>query len=376
MVNLAGMRSLHVIILLFAVLAMTGCHQATPEGAVRDELTVLTYNLWHGLNPVGLIKFQEYETPAQREARLQGFYGFVRELDPDILFLQEVNPAPGLSRRIGKDLGYDAVHVIDNAGLKIGSLGFPMNFRSGQAILAKPDLGLTTLGHRKLSGGFGWTSWHSAFQYSEFRDALAAAVTVNGRRLLLMGIHTHHGPAADADIQAALNKLVADGAITEARRLDVLADFGEASARRRGEFEAALDLAAGTGLAKGPFLFAGDFNAAPETPELKWLTGEVGFTSTTDDADPATRLITWDYRRNENTHYFADFVPVNEFEPAVMQVVNPLVVQASKRLDYVLHRGLDGWLTVAESGLFADRKHEGHFASDHFGIYTKFILAD
>lgn len=363
--------------LVVLVVLAAACGPTLPkESAVRDRLVVVTYNLWHGLNPVGLARFQEYETPAERETRLQGFLKFVRERDADVLILQEVNPAPKLTRRIADELGYDCAFVIDNAGLKIGSWGPPFNFRSGQAILAKRDLNLRALGSRKLSGGFGWTAWHSSLQLDEFRDALVAAITVNGRDVLLEGIHTHHGPDADGDIRAALDTLVAQGTITRSRAKEIVAQFGESSARRRNELEGALSLAAETGLAGGPTLFAGDFNASPGSPELTWLKNERGFASTTQDDDPAKRLITWDYHRNPNTHFFADFVPVNQFEPDVMRVLDKIVVEQSKRIDFILHRNFDGFFRVAEAGLFADEPHEGRYCSDHFGIYTVFEKDD
>ncbi len=365
-------RAAIFIAVLAALVLACGERANNESGTVRQQLKVVTYNLWHGLNPRGLIKFEESESPAERETRRQGFYKFVRRIDPDILFLQEVNPAPAMAARIGRDLGYDAVNVVDNAGLKIGALGLPTNFRSGQAILAKPDMQLRALGKRKLSGGFGWTAWHSSFQFGEFRDAIAASVTINGRRVLLMGIHTHHGPEADEEIRAALDELVQNETITAVRRQEIIATFELASERRRSEITKALELAEATGLGHAPMLFAGDFNSSPQSPELLWLKGELGFRSTTVDDDPDSLLITWDHKRNKNTHFFHDFVPVNKFEPEVMRVLNRVVVTASKRLDYILYRNCDDFFGVVESGLFADELHEERYASDHFGIYAIF----
>ena len=121
----------------------------------RDRLTVLNYNIWHGLNPTSALRFDEFETRERREARLAGFLEQARALDPDIIFLQEVNPAPDRSKGIARALGYDRVFLVDNAGIKIGSLGLPTNLRSGLAILAKKDQGLKKLGGRKLAGTLG-----------------------------------------------------------------------------------------------------------------------------------------------------------------------------------------------------------------------------
>jgi len=347
---------------------------ASHPGA-RQRLTVVTYNLWHGLNPVGLRRFAEYESAAQREARRQGFLRQVRALNPDVLFLQEVNPAPGLSRRLARELGYDAVYAVDNAGLKLGSLGLPVNLRSGLAILAKKNLDLHRVGACKLSGPFGWAGRWSSLQLKEFRYALAATILLNGERVLLMDTHLHHGPEADANIRGALRRLAADGTITGQREAEIIATFNLASQRRLGEITRALTWLEQEGFTATPMLFAGDFNASPASPELTWLKSERGFCSTTADDDPATLLMTWDFQRNPNTHFFDDFVPVNTFEPAVMAALQPAIVTATKRLDYLFHRGFGDW-RVARSGLFADSPIDGRFCSDHFGIFTVFELVD
>ena len=353
-------------------LSCEGNSNGTLAGAARERLVVLTYNMWHGFNPDGKFRFSEYETEAQREARLQCFYHYARQLDPDLLFLEEVNPAPGRAKRIARDLGYDYTFVIDNAGIKIGSLGIPTNLRSGLAILAKKDLRLRGLGGRKLSGPFGWISRWCSLQTEEFRYALAAEVFVNGRRILLMGTHLHHGPEADAEIRAAVAQLAAQGKITRERADGVIADFNLASKRRRRELECAISFARELGLDNSPALFAGDFNASPDSAELAWFKRDLGFQSVTNDDDPANMLMTWDYQRNPNTHFFADFVPVNQFEPAVMDIVQPIIVKQTNRLDYIFYRGFDGFFAVREAGLFADQAFEARMCSDHFGIYAVF----
>ena len=370
-------RFIRIFLLGLFMLAHPACQgtggEPSAPGGRRDELKVLTYNLWHGLNPTGVWRFSEYETPAEREKRLQGFYRYARALDPDVMFLEEVNPAPGLTERIARDLCYDYSFEIDNAGVKIGAVGLPLNLRSGLAILAKPDLGYRALGGRKLSGPFGWTGRGSSLQFAEFRKAIAGSIAVNGRRILLLGLHLHHGPEADEEIRAALRRLVDEKRLTENRAAEIIATFNLASARRRGELQNALDLAHRLDPTDGPLILAGDFNASPDAPEMKWLKDELGFRSTTADDDPGGLLMTWDYQRNPNTHFFADFVPVNRFEPAVMRVLQDVIVKQTKRLDYLLYRRFDGLFAVRESGLFAAQPVDGRFCSDHFGIQASFV---
>jgi endonuclease/exonuclease/phosphatase family metal-dependent hydrolase len=337
----------------------------------RERLVVVTYNLWHGLNPDHPLRFQEHETGADREARLRCFLRFAREARPDLLFLQEVNPAPALTRRIARELGYDAHFALDNAGLKIGPLGVPTNLRSGLTILAAKDLRLRPRGACKLSGPPGFAHRWLSLQAREFRYAVAAEATIDGRRWLLLGTHLHHGPEADADIRAAVDGLAAAGKITADRAQEVLAAFARGSARRRGELEKALAFARRLAPPETPTLFAGDFNASPDAPELQWLQRERGFRSATDD-DPARRLLTWDYERNPNIKFFADFEPVTAFEPVVMNAVQPVIARQTRRLDYIFYRNMDGLFAPAATRLFADQPCDGVFGSDHFGVYAEF----
>ena len=344
---------------------------ATADAMERDTLTVVTYNIWHGLNPVGLVRFEEFETPERRETRLQGFFAQVRALDPDILFLQEVNPAPEKSERIARELGYDRVYQIDNAGLRLGGYGIPANLRSGLAILAKKDLALEALGGSKLSGPPGFCSTALSLQYSEFRYAVAAAVTVNGRRLLLMDLHLHHGPEVTPEMRSALDDLVEEGAIDQSRASEVIDTTNQSSERRSGEFGRAIELAEAVGYQETPMLMAGDFNAAPGAPELDWLIRTKGFRPVS-EYDVAKAPYTWDTEGNPNTGFSSEFQPVHEFEPVVMDRLRPVMDSRSRHIDYIFHRRVDGFLVLKETGVFGDTPHEGIMASDHFGVYAVF----
>lgn len=342
----------------------------------RDRLTVLNYNVWHGLNPTSALRFDEFETRERREARLDGFLEQARVLDPDIIFLQEVNPAPGRSKRIARSLDYDRVFQVDNAGMRIGAAGIPTNLRSGLAILAKKGLGLEKLGGRKLSGPLGGCSRFFSFQYNEFRYLLAAAVTIEGRRVLLLNTHLHHGLEVTPEIERALDDLVAGGQVTRERADEVIAVTNRASERRMGELARAVAFAEGFGLGKMPALFAGDFNATPGAPELTRLIETVGFQSVTGDDDPDTLLLTWDAQRNPNTGFVAGFKPVNEFESFIMDYLKPVVLGQSRRLDYIFHHGLAGFMEVREAALFADEPAADLLCSDHFGLYAVFGLVE
>lgn len=342
------------------------------------ELRVIDYNLWHGLNPTSLTRFGEFETAEVREKRLQGFLQYARRIDPHVIFLQEVNPVHSLSQRIADELGMTRVYQVGNSGLKIGSVGLPTNLFSGLAILAKPELGLKDLGGRKISGGFGITSRWFSFQTHEFRYSHAARITVNGRPVLLLNTHLHHGPEVTREVREVLDRLVSENKITHQRREEVVATINHASARRMGELKATLTLATDANLDSAPTLFAGDFNASPDAPELMWLKTVQHFHSSTDEVedDESTWMYTWDYQRNPNTHTIDEFVPVNTFEPVIQEPIHATQIGESRRLDYIFVRNAEGFLTRAESGLFANEPYEGVLPSDHFGLFAVFAVGE
>ncbi|MDP8256331.1 MAG: endonuclease/exonuclease/phosphatase family protein [Candidatus Alcyoniella australis] len=368
--------SLGVAALALALsLLPVGCASPPDGGEMDRTLTVIDYNLWHGLNPVGLLKFDEFETPAERELRLEGFLAQARALQPDLIFLQEVNPVPGLSARIADELGMQRVFQVGNSGIKIGSLGPPINLRSGLAILAAPQLHLEKLDGCKLSGSTGRCGPWLSIQTGEFRYALVARVEINGRELMLINTHLHHGMEIDQQVRQGLDELVDKGTITREQADAALAEVALASQRRRSEIERALDCAADAGLDQStPVLFAGDFNASPDAPELTWLKSHLGFASVTDDSDPQNLLYTWDPQRNSNTLFVSDFKPPSDGEGLIFAHLGQTLVHQRRRLDYIFTRSTGSLLEPRESGLFADQPRNGTMSSDHFGVFAKFEI--
>jgi endonuclease/exonuclease/phosphatase family metal-dependent hydrolase len=349
------------------VLAVLGCAGRVEVPAAARPLTIATYNLWHGLDPVGTLKFREYETREGREARLQAFLAVIRKADPDLLFLEEVNPLPKCARRIAGELGMDEIHQVDNCGLRIGPVGVPVNLRSGLAILAKRDLRLRRLGGRKLTGPFGLCSDLLGVQFREFRYGLAGAISWNDRRVLVAGVHLHHGPEIDGPLTADLERLVARGAIDDAERDRVRATVAASDARRRTELETLFVFLDGLGARETPLILAGDLNLSPDSAEMGRLLAR-GLTGVTGPWDPATGLYTWDLERNPNTRFSLDFsLPYDITQPDVVRVLKYAATR-TRRLDYVLYRDPANRLTARDARLIGNAPVAGVFPSDHFGL--------
>jgi len=65
-----------------------------------DKLSIVTFNIWSGLNYQGNVKMGWYEEKAIREKRYQYFIEEILKIEPDIIALNEVNYLPWFVREI------------------------------------------------------------------------------------------------------------------------------------------------------------------------------------------------------------------------------------------------------------------------------------
>lgn len=103
-------RSLIVAALIFLFCANLSAQQITAQS--YGSLKLATVNVWSGSDYQGLVSFGQWETAAVREQRYQNLLAELQRLDPDLIFLQEVNPVRRYSKRIAKDLGMDQIHQV------------------------------------------------------------------------------------------------------------------------------------------------------------------------------------------------------------------------------------------------------------------------
>jgi len=57
--------------------------------------------------------------------------------------------------RLAAELGFTAIHQVENGGIKLGPLGLPSNFKEAWPSWPGPSLGLRRKDAWKLSGPFG-----------------------------------------------------------------------------------------------------------------------------------------------------------------------------------------------------------------------------
>ena len=100
------------------------------------HIKLFTLNVWSGFRYHGLIRLEEYETKQVREKRFQGLCAVLRKERPDIVCLNEANPLFSYGKRLAEELGYVPLGHMGVAGLRAGKLGFPLNLREGDLVLA------------------------------------------------------------------------------------------------------------------------------------------------------------------------------------------------------------------------------------------------
>jgi len=156
-------------------------------------LRFVTVNVWSGLTYRGVFKSKTYESSEERTFRYGLLVNALREIDADIISINEANMLPGYAKRLARDLTgefeYDYIYAVRFGGVRLGQAGFPINLREGQIILAKKYLNLTAAGNRKLSGGYAGN--FASFHWQDAQRILAGRITVGEKEVFLFSAGWH-----------------------------------------------------------------------------------------------------------------------------------------------------------------------------------------
>ncbi len=315
-------------------------------GVVAAEtITVVTVNAWSGLTYTGAFASGEYEDAATRRFRFDLLTAGLGQLRPDVIAIQEANPLPGFADRVAEALTYDAVSAVRQAGVRIGTVGLPVNLREGSVILADRSRGLSMVGTTQLSGpGAGRVA---SFQLGSGANLIASEITVEGRRVYVLTTRWTPSPHADAERLRALVDAYDRGELSGDEYTALVRAAVEGSERRLREARATLTYInelAGT----QPVILMGSFFALPGSPEIQLLR-DAGFTDVW-AAVNRTPGYTFDARTNSTIIEHSLSAPGSERE----------------RYDYIFIRG-DGIVARSASIVF-DRPTFGVHPSAHFGI--------
>ena len=363
-------------LVLGLLLAGAGSPAVAAAAETGDTLKVLTYNVWHGLRSGESNKRFPGEDPADKETRVASQIREIEQLDPDLIFFQEVNPNQPEARKYAEALGYDEIHKVTSCGLHLGGLyKIPRNMNEGIAILARPELGLRRVGKKRLSGNAKCTATYG-FQTKESRYALFGEITVDGRSLLVATTHLSAPPFVLSDFEENLEGLVKDGTLEEAQQDEILAQLERKRQRNLTEAEgllAQIEKRRGDRSNPGrahPVVFGGDFNTAPGTPAIEAITA-AGFRSVTKGSE----LPTWNPEKNVANYTIGSkrAEPLPTFE--LPQIEEMLAVRrtTARQIDHLF---VSDGVAVESAEMVLDQEIEGKFLSDHFAVLAILRVVD
>jgi len=332
--------------------------------AAADEMTVVTVNVWSGLDYVGTLKMGEYESPDVREHRYQILLSGLKAIDPDVVAINEANPLPRYARRLARDLDMDFVYSVGMGGLRIGPVGIPTNFREGDAILAKKGLGLSRIGKNRLSGG-GIITNFITLHASESNQVIGATIVVGGTTVYLYNTHTHASPSLDPAYFDRLDDLRREGGLTDEGLIRAKESIASGQKWRADEIVKLMSFIEEKTPSGAPVVLMGDFNAGADSPEMRPVF-ERGFVDTFAAKNPGDAGYTWDPGVNVNGAYYKEMGG----EPTPEKIAGFLDDLVPKRIDLILVEGPIGAGDVIESRVVLDRAEQGLHPSDHFGLMS------
>lgn len=252
-------------------------------------LKVLTLNVWSGLDYAGTTSVGEYESPIDRERRIEALISLLKSLGPDVIALQEVNPSSRLAARIADSLDHTYIAQRILGGIKLGQFGIPYNLNEGGAILARRALELEFVDVVPLSGSWGLFGNTISFHVDEQNAALVGRLRIDDRWLYVASVHLPAEPPNSQENRDRLREIVLRRGGTEEDVAESLEELRSQSVRR-GEMvdELCGRLQSLTGGA--PLILLGDLNAEPGSDDVVPLLTH-GFT---DAAASLGNAPTWD----------------------------------------------------------------------------------
>ncbi|GAB4352028.1 MAG: hypothetical protein Kow0099_36230 [Candidatus Abyssubacteria bacterium] len=350
---------------------------ATPalgENQSGDALTIVTINVWFGLDGHGMLRMGEYESKEQREKRYLALVAELREIQPDIVFVQEANPLPHYSRRLARDTEMDEIHAVNNGGIRVGRIGIPSNLRMGIAILAKPDLRLERVGVHRTSGA-GIVSNFLCAHLSETRVVLAGVVRPHSQPLYLFCIHAHSSTPDTVEYRNRLREIMQAQEIDPDRYAHHERRFAESSSMTRQDITYSIPYVQKIAGDK-PFVVAGDFNAfRPLFPSMTEFAVRLEAIDSFAAANPGASGYTWDTARNPHTRFDGSPQWVNgDAKDPIELLQSEYDGSASHRVDYIFLSSHFARENIFRSELVFTKPRDGIYISDHFGVMTEVSL--
>lgn len=326
------------------------------------HIKLFTLNVWSGFRYHGLIRLEEYETKQVREKRFQGLCAVLRKERPDIVCLNEANPLFSYGKRLAEELGYVPLGHMGVAGLRAGKLGFPLNLREGDLVLASPSLSPQYIGRTHL-GGKGYCGNFFSCHFDNLTQAvLVRCMLPEGRPLYVCVTHWVAGPAVTDENRAKLPALAQEWGFPKEQIAQAEVRLWEMERCKRTEATRLCNWLEQTVPPDAPLIVAGDFNAEAGWPELEILRGR-GFERLIPREDG---YATWDPLHNTNlqTYYTEE---AQQRQKSLYHQLDALDELYPRNIDhfYVRNLPLEG---AADCRVCATEPYEGVSISDHFAL--------
>jgi endonuclease/exonuclease/phosphatase family metal-dependent hydrolase len=358
----------HLLILCaLCVIGLPGCSRggdAVP--AARNELRLMTMNVWSGLDYKGTLSMGEYEPAEVRAKRFRALVAEIRKLSPDVITINEANFLPDYIENLAGEIGYDYIYHVGVSGVRVWRAGLPWNLREGDAILAKKDLRLACVEREQLSGGgFIWNNL--SFHTQDATQVLLGKIRVNDDDVYIAATHWHASPPDNARSLELLSLLKKEGnypdtAFNEAKdtlKSDCLWRRDEA-----GKMSSFLKKKVPAGK---KIIVMGDFNSTAGTPEMRQMLS-AGFIDTY-AAVSRDEGYTWDAVKNSNIKKFYVNAAPKMFD-SLYEEFSSKSDGRSSRIDFILLNREFSRDPVRASSVCCTGYLEGVQPSDHFGVFS------
>ena len=333
-----------------------------------QPISFASVNVWSGLDYKGTWSIGEYESTVRREERFRILTEELRKLQPDVIALQEVNPAGSYSCRLADELGYDYISQRENAGIKIGGLGIPTNLNEGIALLAKKDLHLELVDVWDLSHSFGVFGNAVSFHFSENNIALVSKISVGSRQVYVINTHLVAAIPDDSANEQYLQKLAGNDESYTGSPAE-LGGRAQLRLRETKELSALIEKYC----SDAPVVLLGDFNASPDSPSLHYLTGKKRYIDALKIAGRGND-VTWYPEHNANIRYSTTLS--DSSHATAMEKLGARYDDTPRRIDFVLLSDRFTATSIGDGKVFLKNPQNGIFASDHYGVYAQVTLPE
>ncbi len=337
--------------------------------AQDTSLKIVTFNVWAGLDYIGKMKMGEYETSERKEQRFNLLLHQLRIIKPDVIFLQEANPAGKYSSRLADSLGFYEIHQVCNAGIKIGAVGIPSNLNEGIAILADKKLNLKYFDVWKLGGSFGVLGDALSIHFDEFNFALVGRISIDDTPVYLVNAHLAAAVPIDSILSKKFEFFCKNNSISKEEIQNTYWKWTTNFNKQNDELEILNEH-----LKKIPnnfsFIIGGDFNINPERKELKKLITSCGLTDTF-VKNTFNQNYTWDPSINQNISYSTKTVDAKGNKLSGYNLLSTIYDSQPRRIDYIFldhHFKKDNILAYK---IIFDSTKNNLYPSDHFGVYSE-----